>query len=75
MNFNFLSKVKENLHQNLFKMVQTFNHFLCKIINRKYQYKFKSWFTGEEVKYDLDICLANFEEEEKSIINDPPKVI
>lgn len=56
-------------------MVQTFNHFLCKIINRKYQYKFKSWFTGEEVKYDLDICLANFEEEEKSIINDPPKVI
>ena len=60
---DFLSKVKYNLHLNLFKMVPTFNHFLCEIINRKYQYKFKCWFTGEDLKYDLETCLIKFEEQ------------
>ena len=49
-------------------MVPTFNHFLCEIINRKYQYSFKCWFTGKELKYDLDTCLVQYEEQKiKSI--------
>ena len=75
LNFDFLSKVKENLYHNLFKMVPTFIHFLCKIINRKYQYTFKYWFTSEDIKYDLNVCLANFEEHKiKSIINNTYKL-
>ena len=76
LNFDFLSKVKDNLHINLIKMVPAFNHFLCKIINRKYQYKFKSFFTGEELKYDLNVCLTNFEEHEiKCIMDQNLKVV
>ena len=67
LNFDFLSNVKVNLHRNLFKMVATFNHFLCEILNRKYQYSFKCWFTGEELKYDLDTCLVQYEEQKIKI--------
>ena len=35
LNFDFLSKVKDNLYPNLFKMVPTFNNFLCETINRR----------------------------------------
>ena len=48
-------------------MVPTFNHFLCDIINKKYQYKHKDWFTGEDMSYDLDFCLTNFEEKKLKV--------
>ena len=76
LNFDFLSKVKDNLYHNLFKMVPTFNNFLCETINRKYQYTFKSSFTGEELKYDLDTCLIQYEEQNiKSIMDKTFKVV
>ena len=57
-------------------MVPTFNHFLCEIINRKYQYTFKSWFTDRELKYDLDTCLVQYEEQKiKSIMDKTFKVV
>lgn len=62
LNLDFLLKVKDNLHTNLLKMVTTYNHFLCEIINKKYQYLHKDWFTGEDVQYDLGFCLTNFEQ-------------
>ena len=76
LNFDFLSKVKDNLHINLIKMVPTFNHFLCKTINRKYQNRFKFFFTGEELKYNLNVCLTNFEEHKiKCIMDQNLKVV
>ena len=57
-------------------MVPTFNHFLCDIINKKYQYKHKDWFTGEDMSYDLDFCLTNFEEKKiKSIMDNTFKIV
>ena len=68
--------MKDNLHINLIKMVPTFNHFLCKTINRKYQNRFKFFFTGEELKYDLNVCLTNFEEHKiKCIMDQNLKVV
>ena len=43
-------------------MVTTYNHFLCEIINKKYKYSHKDWFTGEDVQNDLGFCLTNFEQ-------------
>ena len=43
-------------------MVPTYNHFLCMIINKKYQYIHKDWITGEDNSYDLDFCLTNYEQ-------------
>ena len=67
---DFLLKVKDNLHSNLFKMVPTYNHFLCEIINKKYQYTHKDWFTVEYVSYDLDFCLTNYEQQKSKSIKD-----
>ena len=62
LNFDFLIKVKQNLYFNLLKVVLQFNYFLCTIINRRYQYKFKSWFTGEEIYYNLSDCSVSYED-------------
>ena len=70
LNLNFLLKVKDNLHLNLFKMVPTYNHFLCMIINKKYQYIHKDWITGEDNSYDLDFCLTNYEQKKIKAIKD-----
>ena len=51
-------------------MVPTYNHFLCEIINKKYQYTHKDWFTGEYVSYDLDFCLTNYEQQKIKSIKD-----
>ena len=67
---DFLLKVKDNLHLNLFKMVPTYNQFLCEIINKKYQYTHKDWFTGEYISYDLDFCLTNYEQQKIKSIKD-----
>ena len=64
LNLDFLSKVRENLHQNLLKMSTSYNHFLCEKINKKYLYHHKGWFTGENVTYDLDFCLTFYEKSE-----------
>lgn len=51
-------------------MVPTYNHFLCMIINKKYQYIHKDWITGEDNSYDLDFCLTNYEQKKIKAIKD-----
>ena len=70
LNLDFLSTVRENLHQNLLKISTSYNHFFCEIINKKYLYHHKDWFTGENVTYDLDFCLTFYEKNEMNKIID-----
>ena len=41
LNLDFLAKVRENLHKNLLKLIESNNHFLCEIINEKIRYYHK----------------------------------
>ena len=61
LNLDFLAKVRENIHTNLLKMVFSNNHFLCQIINKKYCYHYKDWFTGDNVSYELEFGLTSHE--------------
>ena len=64
LNLDFLAEVRENLHKNLSKMIESNNHFLCEIINKKFCYKHKDWFNGNQVHYDLEHCLSLWEKYE-----------
>ena len=76
LNLDFLAKVRDNLHNNLLKMIYANNHFLCEIINNKYVYHHKDWFTGENVNYELDFCLTSYEKNKmKEIINTNFKIV
>lgn len=73
---DFLAKVRDNLHNNLLKMIYANNHFLCEIINNKYVYHHKDWFTGENVNYELDFCLTSYEKNKMNeIINTNFKIV
>ena len=56
LNLDFLAKVRENLFDNLEKMLTLNNHFVCEIINKKFHYEHKDWFTGEKILLDLEKC-------------------
>ena len=76
LNYDFLIQIKDNLYSNLIKRVPSYNHFLCKIINKKYKCEYKSWFSGETVEYDLDFCLKFYKEKKiNGILNNDIKVI
>ena len=50
--------------------------FLCEIINNKYVYHHKDWFTGENVNYELDFCLTSYEKNKMNeIINTDFKIV
>ena len=53
LNLNFLTKVRENLHKNLLKLVDSNNHFLCVITNEEFEYFHKDWFNGNQVHFFL----------------------
>ena len=61
LNLDFLAQVRENLHENLLKLVELHNHFLCEIINEKFQYSHNDWFNGNKAYYDLEKCLSYWE--------------
>ena len=48
------------------------SHFICEIINDKFHYEHKDWFTGEKMLFHLEICLKAWEENkiQKIILND-----
>ena len=46
LNLDFLSKARENIVSNLHLLLQDDGHFVCQIINEKYQYHHVDWFTG-----------------------------
>ena len=62
LNLDFLLKVKQNLHLKLCELQEKHNHFLCKIINEKYQYSIKSVFSGEDIFFDVKKALTEWEE-------------
>lgn len=72
LNLDFLAKVRKNLFDNLEKMLTLNNHFVCEIINEKFHYEHKDWFTGEKILLDLEKCLTAFEEHkiQKIMLND-----
>ena len=61
LNMDFLSKVRENLVGNLYKL-ENEGHFVCRIINEKYQYKHTDWFTGDVLFFNLEDCLLRWEQ-------------
>lgn len=61
LDLDFLADIRENVYRNLLKLLTLENHFACKLINTKYNYSHKDWFTGEIQKFDLDICLEAYE--------------
>ena len=40
------------------------SHFVCEILNNKYQYHHKDWFSGDELYFDLEVCLGFWEEKQ-----------
>ena len=76
LNLDFFTKVRENIHINLLKMVFSNNHFLCQIINNKYCYHHNDWFTGDNVSYELEFCLTSHEQQKiKEIIDTDFKIV
>ena len=61
LDLDFLASVRENIYDNLVKLLTLDSHFVCRIINEKFQYRHKDWFTGEKMFYDLDVCLRMWE--------------
>ena len=47
LDLDFLADIRENVYRNLLKLLTLENHFACKLINTKYNYSHKDWFTGE----------------------------
>ena len=76
LDLNFLAKLRENVYRNLERFLTLDNHFVCKIVNHKYQYFHKDWFTGEKWKFDLDYCLTSYEHKKiDNIIGNNCKVV
>ena len=67
-----MAKVRENIFGNLDKMLTLNSHFICEIINDKFQYEHKDWFTGENMLFNLEKCLKAWDEDviQKIILND-----
>ena len=72
LDLNFLADVRENVYHNLSKLLTLDSHFVCKIVNQDFQYSHKDWFTGEKMRYDLDVCLTMWEQKkiDEIIAND-----
>ena len=62
LNLDFLSKARENIVSNLHLLLQDDGHFVCQIINEKYQYHRVDWFTGDDLYFNLEDCLLKFEQ-------------
>ena len=63
---------RENIFDNLEKMLTLNNHFICEIINDKFQYEHDDWFTGKNMLFNLEKCLKAWEEDkiQKIMLND-----
>ena len=76
LDLNFLAETRENIYRNLLRLLTLDNHFVCRIINQKYCYIHKNWFTGEKFKYDLDYCFTTLEQKKlEKIKNNNCKVV
>ena len=58
LNLDFLSKIKEKLHLNMCTLFDKKDDFLCKIINKKFNYYHKCMFTGTDVYPDVFVVYS-----------------
>ena len=61
LNFNFLAIYHSHVYSNLKKLLEVKNHVVCKLVNTKFYYLNKDWFTGERDRYYLPYCLDIYE--------------
>ena len=62
LDLDFLANLCGNVYRNLLKLLTLDSHFVCKLINTKYQYSHEDWFTDELQKFDLSVCLDMYEQ-------------
>ena len=76
LNLDFLSKIKEKLHLNMCTLFDKKDDFLCKIINKKFNYYHKCMFTGTDVYPDLFVVYSEWEKIKiKELVTNDAKVI
>ena len=74
-NLDLLNKVKENLHIHLINLLEKKDHFLCKIINDKYYYVHRCYFTGKTITKDVYSAVLEWESSQiKEIKNNNSRV-
>ena len=62
-NLQFLADFHQDLHRYLKKiLLKMDSHFACKLINKKFFYVHKDWFTGKLENYYLLHCFRVFED-------------
>ena len=47
--FNFLVNYHSHVYNNLVKLLGVKNHIVCKLVNTKFYYLHKDWFTGKGI--------------------------
>ena len=57
LDYDFLCKIKENLHLNICTLLNKKDHFLCKIINKKYNYYHKCMFTRTDIYVNVSVVV------------------
>ena len=77
---NFLSKFHDHMYNNLKRLLLEIDlnnyHFACELINRKFFYTYKNWYTGDIEHYYLTSCLQFYEDQQmKKIKNHEFKVV
>ena len=76
-NLHFLANFQDHMHKNLKKLLlKTDSHFTCELINKKFFYVHKDWFTGELENYYLPQCFQVFENNKiKNIKNNDFRIV
>ena len=74
--FNFLVNYHSHFYNNLVKLLGIKNHIVCKLVNTKFYYLHKDWFTDERGRYYLPYCLDIFEKNQiNKIKNNEFKIV
>ena len=73
--YNFLD-YNSHVYNNLVKFLGIKNHIVCKLVNTKFYYLHKDWFTDERGRYYLPYCLDIFEKNQiNKIKNNEFKIV
>ena len=77
LDFNFLARFQDHVHKNLKRLLlETDGHFVCELINRKFFYAHKDWFTGKIEQCYLPYWLQVYENDKiKNIKNKEFKIV
>ena len=73
--FNLIHKVALQMNETLLDLKKG-NHFICKIVNERFHFEHKCFFTGRICKMDLERAQSIWEEKKKeAIIANQPTVL